>query len=123
MATPGLDFIEAMERAVGSGNIEEAVKYLREDVSYTVGAQTSRRGIDAVVAYAREQEQRARWDGHTVQNVTRADNLLVVEVLSHFTRVVDGARVTFPCADLYRFVEGRIQDWRVYAGMCPIQAT
>lgn len=111
-----------MERAIGSGDASAAARYLTEDVTYTVGAQSPVRGIDAVIAYAREQGTRARWEGHTIRNVTREGDLLVIEVYSHFSRMSDGARVTFPCADFYRFADGRIHDWRVYADMSPIQA-
>lgn len=120
MNAPDLQFIEAMERAVGSGDERQAANYLAKDVRYTVGARSPVQGIAAVIAYGVEQGRRACWDGHTVRNVTRDGDLLVVEVDSHFTRVADGARVSFPCADFYRFKDGRIRDWQVYADMSPI---
>ena len=92
--SPDLDFVEAMERAVGSGDVLAAANYLAQDVTYTVGAQPPVRGIAAVIAYAREQGARAR--------------------------LSDGVRVSLPCADFYRFADGRIHDWRVYADMSPI---
>jgi ketosteroid isomerase-like protein len=40
-------------------------------------------------------------------------------VISHFTRAADGATISFPCTDIYRFRDGLIVDWRVYTDMSP----
>jgi ketosteroid isomerase-like protein len=40
---------------------------------------------------------------------------VIVEVVSHFKRLADGRAISFPCVDIYRFREGRIADWRVFA--------
>jgi ketosteroid isomerase-like protein len=112
-------FIEAMERAVGVGDSDAAGTYLHTDVVYTVGAQAPVRGVDAVIAYSREQSRLVRWDGHTLRGSWRSGDVLVVEVTSHFTRVADAKKIALPCTDIYRFRDGRIADWRVYADMSP----
>lgn len=118
-----LAFIEAMERAVGSGDEQTALTYLHEDVAYTVGARPTLRGVAAVIAYTRDQAALARWEGHTFIGGWRSGDVLVVEVMSHFTRIADGASISFPCTDIYRFRDGRIADWRVYADMSPFHQT
>jgi ketosteroid isomerase-like protein len=59
---------------------------------------------------------------HTLRDVLGDAEVLVVEVESHFTRIADGRRISFPCADVDRFRGDRICDWRVYAGMSPFSA-
>ncbi len=89
---------------------------------YTVGARAPVRGIDAVLAALAEQSRVARWEGHTPRGTWAADGALVVEVESHFTRVADGRRISFPCVDIYRLREGRVSDWRVFADTSPFFA-
>jgi ketosteroid isomerase-like protein len=121
-AESGLSFVEGMERAVAQGDRAGAAAHLSEDVSYTVGARPAVRGIDAVFAALAEQGRLARWDGHTFLAAWYRDDALVIEDISHFTRVADQRRISFPCTDIYRFREGRIADWRVYADMSPFHA-
>jgi ketosteroid isomerase-like protein len=121
-ATPGLEFVEAMERAVASGDRAAVSRHLAEDVAYTVGARPAVHGIDAVMAAIAEQGRRVRWDGHRLRGVWTGDGTLVVEVESHFTRVADGRAIPLPCTDIYRFEGGRIRDWRVFADMSPFEA-
>lgn len=116
---PSIAFVEAMERAVISGDRNEALRYLAADVTYRVGAQDSVVGIDAIFAYIGQQSRVARWDGHTLIAIWPHETALIVEVISHFTRLADNRSISFPCTDIYRFADGRIADWRVYADMSP----
>lgn len=120
--TPDIAFVEAMERAVMAADRAGALRHLAEDVRYTVGAQPPMRGIDAIFAFVARQSGFARWEGHTLIAVWPRQDALIVEVISHFTRVADGRRISFPCTDIYRFRDGRIADWRVYADMSPFAA-
>jgi ketosteroid isomerase-like protein len=114
---PDLAFIEAMERALMSGDKSAAARYLDDAVVYTVGARPRVTGVDAIVAYIKRQSRFARWDGHTVHGSWSIADGLAVEVDSHFTRVSNGKKFTLPCVDIYRFRRGRISDWRVYADL------
>lgn len=120
--TSGLKFVGAMERAVTAGDRVAAARHLSDDVVYTVGARAPLRGVDAVIAAIVEQGRLARWDGHTFRAAWIGDGALVVEVESHFTRIADGQPSSFPCADIYRFRDGRICDWRVFADMSPFHS-
>lgn len=120
--TLDLAFVEAMERAVGTGDRAAVGRYLADDVVYTVGARAPVRGIDGVLAALAEQARLVRWEGHTLRDVWAGDGSLVVEVDSHFRRVADGRAISLPCTDIYRFRDGRIHDWRVFADMSPFGA-
>jgi ketosteroid isomerase-like protein len=121
-ATPDLKFVEAMERAVVAGDRAAAGRYLTDHVAYTVGARPAIHGLDAVMAALADQGRLVRWDRHTLRGVWTGDGTLVVEVESHFTRVADGRAISLPCTDIYRFRDGRIGDWRVFADMSPFHA-
>lgn len=73
--------------------------------------------MPAVLRYVAEQEQVARWTGHTLRVAWRLENIIIVEVISHFVRASDGREISFPCTDIYRLEDGRVADWRVYADM------
>jgi limonene-1,2-epoxide hydrolase len=117
-----LSFIEAMERAVMSRDAEAAEQFLQPDVAYTVGARATVRGVPAVLRYIAEQEQVARWTGHTLRAAWQFENVIIVEVISHFVRASDEREISFPCTDIYRLEDGRVADWRVYADMSPFNA-
>jgi limonene-1,2-epoxide hydrolase len=117
-----LSFIEAMERAVMSRDLEAAGQFLHHDVAYTVGSRATVRGLAAVLRYIDEQEQLARWAGHRLQAAWQLDDVIIVEVISHFVRTADQRRISFPCTDIYRLQDARIADWRVYADMSPFGA-
>ena len=121
-ATLDITFVDAMERAVGTGDRAAAGRYLAEDVAYTVGARAPVHGIDGVLAALAEQGRLVRSEGHTLRGVWAGDGSLVVEVDSHFRRVADGRAISLPCTDIYRFRDGRIHDWRVFADMSPFRA-
>lgn len=122
MPVADLSFIEAMERAIMSRDAATAGAFLADDVTYTVGANPTVQGVPAVLAYVSAQERVARWTGHTLRAAWQLDDAIVVEVLSHFVRVSDGRAASFPCTDIYRFENGKIADWRVYADMSPLTA-
>jgi limonene-1,2-epoxide hydrolase len=115
----GLAFVEAMERAVMAHDRAAAERYLAPDLVYTVGARPPLHGLDALFAYLEAQRRVARWEGHTLRGAWPVPEGLVVEVVSHFTRVADGRRISFPCVDIYRLRGERIADWRVFADMSP----
>lgn len=116
-SAPTLEFIEAMERAVLSGDRAAAARYLDGAVVYTVGALPPVPGIDAIIAYVMKQSSVARWDGHTLKGAWSMPDGLIVEVQSHFTRLSDSRLISLPCVDIYRFKAERIVDWRVYADL------
>lgn len=118
----GLRFVEAMEAAVGRSDRAEVLRRLTEDVVYAVGARPLLRGVDAVLSALAEQGRLVRWDGHTPRGAWLSGDAFVMEVESHFTRLADGRAISLPCTDIYRFRDGRIADWRVYADMSPFHA-
>jgi ketosteroid isomerase-like protein len=109
------DAVEAMEACVGAGDWRGAARYFTADVSYRVGTRTAVRGVDGIRDYMEWQTARVRWDGHDVMMKFSRAETAVFEVASHFTRLSDGAQLIVPCTDIYRFRDGLIHDWRVYA--------
>jgi ketosteroid isomerase-like protein len=116
----GLPIVEALGAAVGRGDPAEVPRHLALDVACTAGAGAPLPGVEAPLAVIAEHGRLVRWDGHTPRGVWLAADALVVEVESHFTRLMDGRAISLPCTDIDRFRDGRIADWRVYADMSPI---
>ncbi len=50
------------------------------------------------------------------------DDVVIIEVDSHFTRLADGQAITVSCTDIYRMQGLQIRDWRVYADYSPFGA-
>ena len=114
--------VAAMEAMLGRGDWAGAREYLVEDVRYAVGARDPVTGIDGIRDYLEAQAKIVRWTGHEVALVTEAEkgNTVIIEVTSLFERVADAAKLRLPCTDIYRFEDGRIRDWRVYADLAAI---
>lgn len=109
--------ITRMEHLLGAGDWAAGAEFFTPDVTYRVGARSPVTGIDGIRAYMEGQAAQVHWTGHTLcwQAEDDATDTAVIEVISHFKRVADGAVIDLPCTDIYRFDGARIRDWRVYA--------
>lgn len=112
-----VDRVAEMEAALGRGDWLAANDYLHPAIRYRVGALPAVTGIDAVRAYMEHQARHVTWVGHEMQLEIEAEDVAIIEVISLFDRVSDGARIRLPCTDIYRFEDGLIADWRVYADL------
>jgi ketosteroid isomerase-like protein len=109
-----------MESAAFAGNWELFKSFLSEDVYYRVGNAAEVRGPHAVVEYLQELlttkmaindlQQTAAWE---------TEDAVILELKMKGLRIRDNQSVTYPCVDVYRFRDGKINDWRVY----PIEST
>jgi hypothetical protein len=111
--------IEAMEKAILSGDRSAAARYLDPAIRYRIGARETLIGIEAVFQAIEHQSTMAIWTGHSLAGFWLVEDTLIVEVISHFKRVQDGRAISFPCTDIYRFRNGLVADWRVFADMSP----
>lgn len=120
--TPQIAAVEEMERLVGTGDWDGASRCFTPDVRYQVGSSSVHHGPTGVRRYMDWQNSVVRWEGHTMRQRWNADDVVIIEVDSHFTRLADGAAVTVACTDIYRMRGLQIRDWRVYADMSPFGA-
>lgn len=109
--------VEEIEAAIGRGDWARVSERVAEDVSYTVGAGPQRRGVDGLRRYMEAQARAFTWTGHDEELALETGQTLVMEVTSHLRRIADGAAVTLPCTDIYRFRDDLLFDWRVYADL------
>jgi len=49
------------------------------------------------------------------RNAWETEDTVLLELNMKGLRMKDNKNVVYPCVDLYRFENGKIQDWRVYA--------
>ncbi len=117
-----IETVAEMERRLGAGDWQAGAAFFTPDVRYRVGARPPVIGVDGIRGYMEHQAQSVRWVGHTLCWQIEEDETALIEVISHFERVGDGARIDLPCTDIYRFRNGKIHDWRVYADLAVIEA-
>ncbi|MFQ6547450.1 nuclear transport factor 2 family protein [Aestuariibius sp. 2305UL40-4] len=119
----GIETVEAMERAVGLGDWDLAAEYLAPDLVYRCAGLPARQGVQGLRDHMAAQGKLVRWEGHETHLAWEKDGIVVIEVTSFFHRQEDGARISVPCTDIYRFDEkGRIADWGVYADISVFRA-
>lgn len=116
-ASPLTDFVEEMEAIIGAGHWEKAPDFFTADVVYQVGHRDPVFGVDGIKGYMEWQNRIVRWEGHDLRMKFSRGQTAIFEVVSHFTRLSDGAKLHVPCTDIYNFVDGRIADWRVYSDL------
>ena len=112
---PLIDRIAEMERHVGLGDWNSAAPFFTENVHYQVAGRGTFSGFDGLRRYMNWQRKLVTWTGHTPQMMIEHEGVVIIEVISHFRRLQDGAELAIPCTDIYRFEGDRICDWRVYA--------
>ncbi len=107
--------VESMESMIGQQNWDEAARYVARDIRYQVAHKQAQHGIEGIKSYMSWQYSLVHWDGHDVRSKFSRGNIVFIEVMSHFTRLVDNAKLRVPCTDVYTFENDLIADWRVYA--------
>jgi ketosteroid isomerase-like protein len=108
--------IKDMEAAAFSGNWEKFKSFLADDVYYFVGNKTELHSPQAIVDYMIPFLANELAIYNLEFLLAYEDEKTVVTELSvKAVRKVDNKHVVFPTVDIYRYKDGKIQDWRVYA--------
>jgi len=114
-----IEAVKTMEQHVGAQDWEAAATYFTPSVLYKVGTREPVYGLTGVRRYLEWQNQLVRWEGHTIRLQWNYDDIVVIEVDSHFTRLSDHRSIIVPCTDIYRMEGLQIKEWRVYADTSP----
>lgn len=108
--------IKDMEAAAFSGNWEKFKSYLANDIYYCVGNKTELHSPQAIVDYMIPFLVNELAIYNLEFLLAYEDEKTVVTELSvKAVRKADNKHVVFPTVDIYRYKDGKIQDWRVYA--------
>ncbi|MEM9357198.1 MAG: hypothetical protein AAGB04_13395 [Pseudomonadota bacterium] len=107
--------VERMEAFIGRHEWSVAAEFVTSDVYYQVAHREPKFGIGGIKEYMEWQYSLVHWDGHDTRMKFSRGNVVIIEVLSHFTRLADQAELLVPCTDVYAFTGDLISDWRVYA--------
>ncbi|SLN71381.1 SnoaL-like domain protein [Roseivivax jejudonensis] len=111
--------VAEMERHVGTGDWGAAADFFTDDAAYHVSGRGSFEGIAGIRRYMEWQRRLVEWTGHAPEMMIERDGIVIIEVMSNFRRLSDGADIVIPCTDIYRFDGERIRDWRVYTDTAP----
>jgi ketosteroid isomerase-like protein len=108
--------IKDMEAAAFSGNWEKFKTFLADDIYYLVGNKTELHSPQAIVDYLIHFLSK-ELAIHNLEYLLayEDENTVVTELSVSAVRVADHKHVVFPTVDIYRFKDGKIRDWRVYA--------
>jgi ketosteroid isomerase-like protein len=111
-----IQFIKDMEAAAFSGNWEKFKTFFTNDMYYFVGNKTELHSLQEIVDYLIQ----FRGKELEIYNLEfllayEEENTVVTELSVKAVRLADKKHIVFPTVDIYRFKDGRIHDWRVYA--------
>lgn len=111
-----VQFVKNMEAAAFSGNWEKFKTFFADDIYYFVGNQTELHSPQAIVDYLIQflSKQLGIYDLEFLL-AYEDEKTVVTELSVKAVRVADSKHVVFPTVDIYRFKDGKINDWRVYA--------
>jgi len=105
-----------MESAAFAGNWDRFRSFLADDVYFRVGNTAELRGPKAVADFMITMlTTRLALNDLQVRSAWETPDAAIVEFSMGGLRMRDNRNVSFPCLDIYRFHNGKIRDWRVYA--------
>jgi limonene-1,2-epoxide hydrolase len=105
-----------MEAAAFSENWEKFKTFFTNDMYYFVGNKTELHSIQEIVDYLIQFRAKELEIYNLDFLLAYEDEKTVVTELSvKAVRKADNKHVVFPTVDIYRFKDGKIHDWRVYA--------
>ena len=111
-----LKAVQDMEAAAFSGDWEKVKTFFSEHVHYRVGNTAETRGPQAVVDYLiKLLSTELAISDLQFRNAWETEDAVLLELNMKGLRMKDNQNVAYPCVDLYRFENGKIREWRVYA--------
>jgi ketosteroid isomerase-like protein len=111
-----LKAVQDLEAAAFSGDWDKVKTFFTGDVYYRVGNTAAVRGPQAVVDYMIKMLSTELAIGDLqFRNAWETEDAVLLELNMKGVRMKDNKSVAYPCVDLYRFKNGKIREWRVYA--------
>ena len=110
------DLIAAVDRR----ETETAASYLTDDVRFRFGSAEEIAGKPAVEAMSRAFYESIAGIRHTFLGLWQVTDDTVACVMDvHYERL-DGRALTLPCANVFRFRAGLVDDYRIYMDVAPV---
>ena len=116
--------IRELFAALDGGDIETALSLMTEDVAFSFGGADPAVGRAAVAANAAAMAGVIASLSHELLAVwtTGGPDPAVICEMDVSYRRHDGALLTLPCANVFRFRDGRVADYRIYMDINPVFA-
>jgi ketosteroid isomerase-like protein len=113
--SPNLERIRGIQDAVFAGDWQGFQTFLTAHTRYRVGNAVDLTGASAAAGYLREMLASVLLiTDMQPRNTWQVGESVIVEYDMEGKRLIDRTQVRYPCVDLYRFADGKLQDWRVY---------
>jgi limonene-1,2-epoxide hydrolase len=111
-----LQAVQEMEQAAFAGNWDKFKSFLADDVHFRCGNTADLRGPQSVVDFMVTMlSSRLALNDLKVRSAWETADAAIMEFDMSAVRVKDNKNVMFPCLDIYRVHNGKINDWRVFA--------
>jgi ketosteroid isomerase-like protein len=111
-----LQTVQAMEQAAFAGDWEKFKSFLADDVYFRCGNTAELNGPENVAQFMiTMMTSRLALNDLQIKSAWETDDAVLMEFNMKALRMSDNKNVSFPCTDIYRFGDGKIRDWRVYA--------
>jgi ketosteroid isomerase-like protein len=108
--------VQEMEQAAFAGNWDKFRSFLSDDIYFRCGNTGELRGAPGVVDFMITMlTKRLALNDLQVRSAWETEDAVIMEFDMKGLRMRDNKNVAFPCLDIYRFGDGKIRDWRVYA--------
>jgi ketosteroid isomerase-like protein len=110
-----LEKVIAMESGAARGNWELFKSFLTEDIYFKVGDSKELVGPQALADYYQQvQSTELRITRVDTRGAWEVENAVIVEMDVQAELINDGNKVEYPSVDVFRFKDGKIQEWRAY---------
>lgn len=120
--TPDERTIRELFTALDAGNIETALGFMTEGVKFRLGSADPTVGREGFAANATALAAIIASLSHemlAVWTTGEPDPAVICEMAVTYRRH-DGAELTLPCANVFRLLDGRIADYRIYTDINPV---
>jgi ketosteroid isomerase-like protein len=105
-----------MEAAAFTGDWEKYKSFLADDIYVRIGNNSEARGPQAVADFmVKMLTTSLAINDLKIRGAWETEDTVIVEFDIKAVRMRDNKNVGFPCLDVYRFKNGKIREWNVYA--------
>jgi limonene-1,2-epoxide hydrolase len=117
MANP-VEIPAAVSAAIIKQDWDKVKSLLAEDILYRPGSRPEIHGRDKVLPGMKDFFTKfAQFVSHEPRQIWEGNGRVAIEMDALYRRIKDGKEFVIACTDIYRVVDNKITEWRVYADL------
>lgn len=114
-------WLQGLFTAIDSKDTDQFLDHLRNDASFRFGSAPGAEGREQIEAAVNTFFDSIQSSQHTVAQLWPAENSLVCEGTVTYVRH-DDSTMSLPFANVYKFIDGKISEYRIYIDIAPLYA-